>query len=489
MSASTSAPGDESEEEMRRCEKKVREDKAPLKRASKKPKLIAKTYAEPVAGFLLPSYHPFTKDEVVKVRKRFRSQVDLFALHNGGPGGHELDIMTDLSVQAHEYAFLGDPLAHWISNIADELQHREVSLQTSPGESYYDLVVEKAKSLNVLAELLGNSVEESRNPVADRVQVLVFNKRRALNRAAVKGSETRLRRWNQVEDAKLDQDAAQEQEQEQEAARADTVRRQQRERADAVRRHCEEAERADAEEKKKQEMAKQHREEDERAEAMVNLYCSVSRRKTVEEHLPLVDKQRMEQMDWEPRDDLDFSMRSLPRKPCVICTVTECSPLCHNQPEVVQIRTTEFQRSLKAMADREHVRATRRQCRVWSLVDAVTKDQIFLKTNETRAWSERDTLLRNMVALDKAKFLVQTEAWMKLALQLNDMYKRGVTRLAELDILSTNETAQVNKAQTVAAELQERINRALGDDDLECTGTKTLEQKNRALLANAIDLT
>ena len=81
--------------------------------------------------------------------------------------------------------------------------------------------------------------------------------------------------------------------------------------------------------------------------------------------------------------------------------------------------------------------------------------------------------------------------------RLEAMRVDGEKRLKELSKMSTEETKYVNSVNDVSTSIDDAIKQLKsndektgGDDDaVVCTGTQTRTDKNKALLANAVDLT
>ena len=416
----------------------------------KKPRLLAKTHTTPIAGFLQPAYHPFTKAEVPRVRERFARHFSTTALNPF----NTWHVMQDLVKMAIAYKRVGDPMSYWITNIQSELMQREwTGTGVIPvGKCYNEVVIEHAcaQSLNVLAELIGDSPEASRNPVVDRVELLVYNKGRAINRAAVKGSKTRLARWNQQHGVSTQ----------------------------------EEDEREEAEHRIKG--------------AQTALTTSIARKAEMDKQLHVVEHGH-QVWAWVPNAERPAS------KDLIVYHARAKA-----SDQIGHWRVCEA----KAKAEAEV--AAKRQKRVWGYVDAVTKNQTWLKNKASFAADQRDKLTTSVTALKLLPHVVkhpeayagddnvlaehrkQIAIWEELAARMICMRQDGEKRLKELSPISTEDTAYVNKVGTISTACADAIKRLEGkeeakdDDDDEvvvCTGTQTREDKNKALLAAAVDLT
>ena len=417
----------------------------------KKPRLLAKTHTTPIAGFLQPAYHPFTKAEVPRVRERFARAFSTTTLN----GFNTYQIMLDLVKLGVTYKRIGDPMSYWITNIQSELMQREwTGAGVLPvGKCYNEVVIEHAcaQSLNVLAELIGDSPEASRNPVVDRVELLVYNKQRAANRAAVKGSKTRLARWNEMHGVSTK----------------------------------EEDEREEAEHRIKG--------------AQKALTTSIARKAEVDKQIHVVEHGH-QVWAWVPNAE-----RAAAKDLIALHARAKASD------QLVHWRECEA----KAKAEAEV--AAKRQKKVWGYVDAVTKNQTWLKNKASFAADERDKLTAAVAALKLLPHVVkhkeayagddnvlaehrkQIAIWEELAARMICMRADGEKRLKELSPMSTEDTAYVNKVGTISTACADAIKRLEGkeeakkddeddDDAVVCTGTQTREDKNKALLAAAVDL-
>ena len=163
---------------------------------------MARKFTEPLDGCLQAAFHPFTRDELERVRARL---VAKFPTVTGGPSVNAnpdplpwMVVMRDLVCLSKVYRSVGDPIRYWIHNIEAELVQRErpVPMGASGSDRCHDILREAlASGLNVLAEITGPSAEASRNRVVDPVQMLAYNKARTANRTAIKRSETLLKKW------------------------------------------------------------------------------------------------------------------------------------------------------------------------------------------------------------------------------------------------------------------------------------------------------
>ena len=152
-------------------------------------------------------------------------------------------------------------------------------------------------------------------------------------------------------------------------------------------------------------------------------------------------------------------------------------------------------------------------------MDAVTKNQTWLKNKASFACDQRDKLTDAVNALKLlphvkkhpeayagddnvlAEHRKQISLWEELAARMICMRADGEKRLKELSPMSTEDTAYVNKVDAISTACADAIKRLEGkpeeaekddgddDDAVVCTGTQTREDKNKALLAAAVDLT
>ncbi len=445
--------------------------------AAKKPRLIDKTHTTPLNGFLQPAYHPFTQAEVPRVRERFAAVFSTTALDPF----NTWHIMQDLvKFNRVAYRAVGDPMSYWITNIQSELMQREwTGAGVIPaGKCYNEVVVEHAcaHSLNVLAELIGDSPEASRNPVVDRVELLVYNKQRAANRAAHKGSKTRLARWNQQHGKTQD-----EQEREEAVAKI--------------------------------------------AAAHSDLRLAATRKADIDKQIAVVEHSHepfamIPHADRPNFQDLTRacdSAKGVGSEPHTspLCTPSECAFLCINHPDVLLKRKLKAWRDCEAQAKIETEIALGRQKKVWGYVDAVTKNQTWLKNKVALANQERDKLSATVTALKALPHVIkhkegyameggvldehraQIAVWEELAARLACMRPDGEKRLKELSKMSTEETNYVNSVSDVSTAIDDAIKQLKSkdekkdddDDAVVCTGTQTRTDKNKALLADAVDLT
>ena len=443
--------------------------------ATKKPRLIEKTHTTPLAGFLQPAYHPFTKAEVPRVRERFAAVFSTLTLS----AYNTWNIMQDLvKLPNLAYRAVGDPMSYWITNIQSELMQREwTGAGVIPtGKCYHEVVIEHAcaHSLNVLAELIGDSPEASRNPVVDRVELLVYNKQRANNRAAHKGSKTRLSRWNQQHGKTPDEEELEE----------------------AVTK-----------------IASAHSD----LRLVATRKAEIDKQVAVVEHshapfamIPHADRPNFR--DLTRACDGAKGVGSEPHT-SRLCTPSKCSFLCINHPDVLVKRKLKAWRDCEAQAKTETEIALGRQKKVWGFVDAVTKNQTWLKNKVAQANQERDKLSTTVAALKAlphvikhkegyarednvlGEYRAQIAVWEELAARLECMRVDGEKRLKELSKMSTEETNYVKSVNDVSTSIDDAIKQLKDekkdddDDAVVCTGTQTRTDKNKALLADAVDLT
>jgi hypothetical protein len=188
----------------------------------RKPELVVRTHLKPLDGYLRPSFHPFTREELPAAREWLTNKIptlhpDLH-LDPSSPSrraevmvNHAImtNVMVDLVRHASVYQVeVGNPMNYWIANIEAELVQRECNLQDCPLGNLEDLcswpewwpgyIVSTAISngLRVLAEIeAGTDGTFPPNALADPVHLLAYNLRRADNRAAVVCSELRLSKW------------------------------------------------------------------------------------------------------------------------------------------------------------------------------------------------------------------------------------------------------------------------------------------------------
>ena len=175
--------------------------KEKLHKLGKKPVVPARTHTTPCNGYLQCAFHPFVPAELAAVRQRYNSQwCTQLAQETDRKYVLTVGAMNDLSNHcALSFGARGNAMAFWINNIVQELEQREwVNPMPKRGqvpgkEQFYLWVVAAALSYNlhVFAEVHG----VAGNNVADRVELVVYNKQRAANRALIKQMTTKLHNW------------------------------------------------------------------------------------------------------------------------------------------------------------------------------------------------------------------------------------------------------------------------------------------------------
>ena len=186
--------------EKEEAEKAAAAEKAKEAKVGKKPVVPARTHTTPIDGYLQPAFHPFTPSEVVAARSRYNAN---WSRQLGGEDDpHQKAVIAvrairDLSNHcAITLSRRCDPIQYWMDNIVQELEQREWVNPIQKGMRKEDgylqiLTAARQYGLFVFAELPGLAG----NRVVDRVELLVYNKERAANRALIKQMTTKLHRW------------------------------------------------------------------------------------------------------------------------------------------------------------------------------------------------------------------------------------------------------------------------------------------------------
>lgn len=432
--------------------------------ASKKPKLIAMTHTEPIAGCLLPATHPFTNSEVPRVRERIARHFQGFDVNDEKA---TVSVMEDLcSHLPWDYGRIGDAMAFWISNIQAELVQRECASKTACTNDQHSYIQQVARwrqimgDCTVFAELVGDSAEASRNPVVDRVELLVYNAQRSNNRKAVRRSETMIRKWN--------------------GANAETE---------------EVLDRSD-----------QQKIQD----AFGFLNSMNLARIEVDKQLATVEHAH-KPWGWVKPD------------------TRKSAKLLQEYYKDTVIKGGLFKRALKSerttgdlaiwkycqtFGDAEFTVATAQQQRVWGYIDAVSKNQTWLsaKADDARICHDKMALiLYDLKALPYvlanqdaflsedsvlSKYRTALATWDERITRFGCMSADGATRLKEMSAMSTEDSAYLNQLRGIVQTSKKHIawlnsvaEDAASDEEVMCTGTMTREEKDKELLATAVDLT
>ena len=410
-------------------------------RVPKKPELIAKTHTEPLAGYLQPAFHPFTPAELQQAR----------SIYIGGAGreGIPTDVSTVVSIMndlvdkcCKQYRVIGNPENFWLTNLEAEMMQREIKVPVrfKPDSSTWMHTIVKLameNGLNVLAE-----IATARNLVVDRVELLAYNKLRAGNRAAVAKSEARLKSWEAKHgNAQEEKDKA--------------------ELADALAAHR----------KQLKEIKERHARRDKEVEKV---------------------KMTQGNIGWQN----PFGREALGQIVEAIRKAQKSEEFAKGSVDHV---VCEWQRC-KVLVDAESAIATTSQHRVWKFVDAVTRNQDWLK-NEIKFTADEETdIVQTRTALQKcspaAKLTLETpndeyvtlmdetqkllDACVARKKQFDELREAGKARLKTLDNLSTEETQYVNRIEkerdTCNAAISRLTSRA--NDDVELVGEQTRKQKN-----------
>ena len=319
--------------------------------------------------------------------------------------------------------------------------------------------------LNVLGE-----IATARNPVVDRVELLAYNKGRANNRAAVKRSETWLRNWAKAHGA----DAAA-------LAREDNTRK--------------------------------------RQAALVQFKAVSARLKEARAHVGTVERSQLK-FGWES----PWARDAMGRVSDLMLKAEKDTLLVSPDPKQAREWIVSKWNVCKGLLTTERGVVTKSRERVWQFVDAVTKNQAWLKNEVARIDSERNNVratrevLRGGLGTDPQtdpdhestsaalnwceELVLSTEARLK---HLRELTAAGTARLERLNEMSGEETKYLERLAARHGECDAAIARLRrsgasaggggggndGDDDddeVEVVSEKTWAQRDAEARAAAVEV-
>ena len=425
----------------------------------RRPTLVAKTHTEPLAGYLHPAFHPFAREELVRAR----------AIYFQGTGSegiptapfHVVSVMEDLiSKCCKQYRVVGEPLRFWTTNLEAEMLQREIEVpeRFKPDASRWVHAIVKLaieNGLNVLGEIATAS-----NPVVDRVELLAYNKARANNRAAVKRSETWLKNWTEAHGS----DAAA-------VAREENTRK--------------------------------------RQAALVEFKAVSARLKEACAHVGTVERSQLK-FGWEN----PLTRNAMRRVSDLMALAMKDSHAVSPDPKQCREWIVSKWNVCKGLLTTERGVAAKSRDRVWEFVDAVTKNQTWLKNETARMDSERTKLRATRMVLREPdpqtdpdqdstraalnwceELVLSTEARLK---RLRELTAAGDKRLKQLDNMSSEETQYLARLDERIAACDKwivflRQGAGGGDDDddddrVEVVSEKTWAQRDAEARAAVVEI-